>query len=1224
MSAIDITRHLHQPAKRYSGLVQFQGSVILDAEMNERDRLQEHAFRRLLTDFVCSRASPDDGFKIEGVSAAPYDFAIKAGSLYLGGMRFDMEKDERFLLQSDWLQQPSPGPTAPTAAQLQAGNRFDAVYCEGFEQAVTGTEDGEIVESALGGPQTSARMRRMRRIRVKTGVADNCPDAFDAVLAELGGTFNRQSCELVSNRRLRVGFQPLNVPPDPCAPSARTGYLGAENETIQVRVVAPDRFIWGFGNASPLYRVTLRRNSPAAGHDDVEFHAPPRDQTLRPRVGDMIELIRCDSILANGQLAGEHHGLMTTVDAAYNPETRRAGIRVPGGAPQVAASFSDHARTQAMAAALAPDLPPDFALEAEYYYARVWRGESIPVGQNGVAFGGAAVLLGTTGVTVRFFGDGPVGDYWTFSVRPHTPDIIVPWEMRAASGVAPTGLRRHVAPLALIEWFVDPGDGAVKAKVHDCRRPVRKLCEADGCCEITVGDGHESHGDVDSLAAALDLLPDSGGTICLLRGNHDGHVVLDGLKNVTIKGCGRLSTLHGKPGEATPVITLVDCVHIKLHDFAIDAPEAVGLEMHDSAATTPRFGELLRGITVRNIRFGARDRPAIIFDGGEGLVLKGCKMRLDPLERSLGDGLGLASAVILLGARILVERCRIRVDPDAEPNQRPFGGIHVLGGSEDVELRRNRISGGSGTGIQLGSISMVQPGAKGGFTPRVGAWLKAAERQDEERLMLVAHHYIVEDDGCIKFPPGPKTPDGDGGDGRVPDADLAILRLRILDNDIAAMGGNGIGVFAFFDLFEDPQFISVSDVEIRSNRIEGCVARGAAPLEGGYYAWSARGGVVLAHAELLVFEDNRISGCGSASDDPVCGFFCVMLEKARFEGNTIEGNGARAIAMEQQVRLGQRGGIVVRYAMPATLPLASVFGRDEATARFPIRVGTEALLIAGNRVSAPEGRALQLCGIGAMSITGNQLESQGATSLSWLASLVLSLVTTGTMQLPPGAIPIFLSNPLELLFGGAVVSAINLCLAGEFAKLGLGVGLGLEVDPDGDAEFGPVLTSGKIMFNDNQTHFDALAPAVSLVVSGLFLFSLDDIQMNNNQCDADLLLDMMITHVLAVSVSLHMQNNRLSEPYMKDSGRRGLQQVYLSAITFAGSNITTLNFSTHCILALTTPSGQPISMLRPNMAWLETDNPDACGRSKPGGLGYVRGGLAMHQRSNATWKKTIS
>lgn len=1199
MSAIDITRYMRQPAKRYSGVIQLQGSVLLDSELNERDTLHEDAQRRLLTDFICGRASPDEGFKIEDVTTGPYNFTIKAGTFYLGGLRLDAERDERFLLQSDWLQQPDPATLPPTLAQLAGGSRFDLVWIAAWEQPVSGTEDGEIVEKALGGPQTSARTRPVRHVSLKASVADNCPDAFAALLAEQGGSFDPETCELVAAQHMRVDFTGAAGTPDPCSPGARTGFLGAENETIQVRILANNRFIWGYGNGAPVYKAKLWPHNGAV-HDEIEFLTQPRDQTLRPRTGDMIELIRCDEFLANGQLAGEHHGTFFVVDAAYNPDTRRISL-----ATHVGANFSSTARTQQIAAALAADLPVDFALEPEFYYVRVWRGQTIAQNATGILYQpNVAVPLGATGLKVTFTAAGKPGDFWTFSVRPHTPDVILPWEMRKTGGVPPTGPRRHVAPLALIEWFVGQnanGADEVQWRIHDCRNRVRKLCRASGCCEITVGDGRVSHGDADSIAEALLLLPANGGKLCLLRGDHAGHVKLDGLTNVTLEGCGPLSVVHGAPGNSDPVFEIDDCTGIRFENFSIDAREAIAVELHDTAANSVDLGGLLHDIELKGLAITARDAPAIVFDGGSDLAIEECRIALAPLEGRIGEKgplYGTGSAVILLGARMRVERCTIAGDPEAHGSARPFGGIHVMGGSEDVELRRNRITSGSGTGIQLGSVSMVKAGGKNGFTHRVKSWMKANEA-DEERLTLRARHFVVSDDGCIKFPPDPGGPkDGGGDDGLIADADQPILRLRVLGNDIADMGGDGIGVFAFFDLNTDPQFISVSDIEIRGNTITHCVTREAPSIEGGLYAYSARGGIALAHAELALVEDNVIVDNGAGSDDPVCGFFCVFLEQGRFENNRISGNGGRATELASTIRLGQRGGIVIRYAMPSTVPLSSLSKRF-AKKRILLQGGGEAVMITGNRISQPEGRAVQVCGIGAILICNNQLASLGATSLSWMASLLAgagkaTVGHAGVAQLPAGTAEIFASNPIEMLFGGAVLSAVDLCTAGEFAPFGLGVGFGPVAEDEGLAIAPNVFANGKVMVNDNQLHFDATALAVSIVFCGVLLFSLDDVQMDNNQCDADLLLDAMVTHVFAAATSLHLQNNRISEPYQKDP--ETFQPVRLSALTIAGSNITTMNFSTHCILGKATEPG--VSLIGQNKAWLEIDNPGACRANK--------------------------
>jgi len=184
MSAKDISRYLLQPAKRYSGVRMQQGRVLLDSDWNESERIDDEDARRTLIDVLCSKGTSNAGFLVDEVETAveevpvdgddpeepvtvedvaTYDFELAAGSFYLGGLRFEIDPAERFLEQSDWLQIDAAAadlPVAPTAAELP---RYDLVYLRGWEQCVTATEDSEILEPALGGPDTRPRRSGRRR-----------------------------------------------------------------------------------------------------------------------------------------------------------------------------------------------------------------------------------------------------------------------------------------------------------------------------------------------------------------------------------------------------------------------------------------------------------------------------------------------------------------------------------------------------------------------------------------------------------------------------------------------------------------------------------------------------------------------------------------------------------------------------------------------------------------------------------------------------------------------------------------------------------------------------------------------------------------------------------------------------------------------------------------------------------------------------------------------------
>jgi hypothetical protein len=198
----DISRHLLDSRMRYSTALMQQGRVLTDACWNEMVRLEAEDYRQTIAETVCAGGSPNDGFRVlepevaEAVTTFPgpgagatvinsYDLDLAAGSFYLGGHRFalDAGAPESTLHQTDWLTMTlgtGKVPTRPVAA------RTDIVYLRGWEQSVTSFEDQEFRERALGGPDTSVRVRRMRRVEVLAGAAaTNCAEAADELRTQL-------------------------------------------------------------------------------------------------------------------------------------------------------------------------------------------------------------------------------------------------------------------------------------------------------------------------------------------------------------------------------------------------------------------------------------------------------------------------------------------------------------------------------------------------------------------------------------------------------------------------------------------------------------------------------------------------------------------------------------------------------------------------------------------------------------------------------------------------------------------------------------------------------------------------------------------------------------------------------------------------------------------------------------------------------------------------------
>ncbi|NIS65444.1 MAG: hypothetical protein GTO05_09875, partial [Gemmatimonadales bacterium] len=160
----------------------------------------------------------------------------------MGGLRFEVDAEgETFLGQDDWLQIDADLlnlPTTPTVADLTDGarirDRFDLVYLRAWEQCVTAFEDSELRERALAGPDTSVRIRRMRRVEVLPDTAESCSAAFEQLKQTLTAprspdqsgvphAFDASACELRSKAKLTVAPALDGITEDPCKPKVEAG-----------------------------------------------------------------------------------------------------------------------------------------------------------------------------------------------------------------------------------------------------------------------------------------------------------------------------------------------------------------------------------------------------------------------------------------------------------------------------------------------------------------------------------------------------------------------------------------------------------------------------------------------------------------------------------------------------------------------------------------------------------------------------------------------------------------------------------------------------------------------------------------------------------------------------------------------------------------------------------------------------------------------------------------
>jgi hypothetical protein len=592
MTTPDISRFLRQRIKRYAGVRLQQGRILTDADFNERSWLREEDRRLGLLDFVGRRGSPDLGFSIcqplnldveppdlaeplrpeetlpaqsfelGGVSTPVRPVSIQTGSFYLGGRRFELEQPQPFMFQRDFLQMgaadiPPPPENADDPVRL-------LYLLNAWEQDVGVVEDREFREPALGGSETSVRVRRMRRVEVKSVPAGrDCAEAFNEIMFAAGNgntVFQTRTGELASTGRLQLIFDPTVTGTScfDCNPTQAGPYLGADNQTLRVMLTDPDHFVWALDNAAPLYRAKVS-NLGASNPSEVRvtlLTPPPVDEEHIPLRGRVIEILPFAALLDGSEPPGligddlphfnkaaAELGAFSRVIEPYDPESRSFLIDPTAPGIGKAATFvhtwdPDHPDAERLNV---PDGGGGGGEDDErFFYVRFWHVSTaadlgdveIPLDADG--FG---PFLGATAVQPVFRTRGNAGDFWTAAIRPETPDPIVPAELRTnTAGVAPDGPRHFYAPLALLQITSDQVDA-----IMDCRPRMRPTGD-DECSTVTVGNCFGSIGDFTTIAEAIDALPTDGGVVTIRPGLYRERVVID-RPGVILEGCGENTVL---------------------------------------------------------------------------------------------------------------------------------------------------------------------------------------------------------------------------------------------------------------------------------------------------------------------------------------------------------------------------------------------------------------------------------------------------------------------------------------------------------------------------------------------------------------------------------------------------------------------------------------------------------------------------------------------------------
>ncbi len=972
MPAQDITRNLLQPGKHYVGARMQQGRPILDSDWNEDAALEAEDLRTTLLDITGAYGSSNAGFHVSGVqpqwvlsaqgqSVGTYDFEVGAGSFFVGGIRVETESGESFLDQPDWLMLREAASNLPVKPMiddlaLSGGIRHDLVYLHVWEQPVSVVEDGELRERAQGGGDSSTRVRRMHRVEVACGVSSESPDlalaeALSALTNE-AGVYEPSTGELRS--QIRMGISPVTQGGDPCGSQQIGGYVGHENQAIRIELRGPRSFTWGFCNASPLYRVE------ALSSTRIRLVTQPRDELLRPRADQIVEILPASAMLSNGEHTAELHGQLARVVTGYNPKTGE--IEIDTELPTTWTTSS----TQTSATGTSTNL-----WTAPQLFMRVWdRGSDVTSPLEIPFVSHQPVPLGHTGLQATFLGVGRTGDFWVVAARKTTPKQVWPWEL--LQGVAPQGTRHYYAPLAVLTWKsrlriigltqvagadpvlgIEAGIGAplepppIDAPFAYQLFETVKINPGELALQIIENKTVIAHPPKSNLPNLVPLMSGQHAELDLLLAVRDVRrrleplcqrgcctvVVGDGVTSfgqvnslqeaLTLlpAGGGRICLLPGRHvGGAGMLgrsnVTISGCGAESVLVNAADVPLGAPLTTQGTALLTLTD---CTDIVIKNLTVEA--------DASVGIKLKNddarCKrIRIEQVHFDLrGEYVSpngaLPQAAVLAIDVDTLDIVNCRVDVQDVLNYVPalvVGGEHLrLRGNwiQVGELESPTIAAAMG-GIQVLSQS-IDVELRGNTI--YGGWghgialghvlvidpPEASPDLDilQDEVWTQAERRLGEAlSGALGWVPVTGAPAGTllVSEFRTPAG--PVIDVRVVGNRICRMGLSGVSTAFFFDVNQNaPRFIVAVDTEIRDNVITEN-ARAAIPKVNFADFDLALGGICIAGAINLNIRENviRDQGLGLSDLTPICGIGVVVAQNVIIDDNAILDNGVATAA----------------------------------------------------------------------------------------------------------------------------------------------------------------------------------------------------------------------------------------------------------------------------------------------------------------------------------------
>ena len=423
----DFTRWTFRQQEHYHGVLKQQGRVDLDSDWNEQGAITSHRIETEALDVIGQAGAPQDdaGFMIQAVddgSKKGVNLGISTGRAYVDGILCEND-GQNVLIASQpavkgfTVQPDLPGFQLPTAAGTYIA------YLEAWERHITFLDDSEILEVALGGPDTCTRAKTIWQANLfqvpSSSGTINCstdvPD-YDKLIAPSSGTLQAQALPTATT--------------DPCMVPAAAGYRSLDNQLYRLEIhdtgtgdavagSATATFKWSRDNGSVVASWIAPPSGQNPGPNTLFIASAPKDSALGFAAGQWIELSD------------------DTLELNFHPGTLVQLTNVQG---------------QVLTVDPSTVIPPGGSLKLSDYKlnAKIRRWDS--AGRTPVTTGSFLNL--ENGVQVQFAkGTYNTGDYWLIPARTLTANIDWPVDSSGSPlAQPPKGIHRHYCRLAIVQF----------------------------------------------------------------------------------------------------------------------------------------------------------------------------------------------------------------------------------------------------------------------------------------------------------------------------------------------------------------------------------------------------------------------------------------------------------------------------------------------------------------------------------------------------------------------------------------------------------------------------------------------------------------------------------------------------------------------------------------------------------------------------------------------------